>query len=322
MFNNHKVPLSFEEQADRLISQGLICSKNKLIQKLKAVNYYRLKGYWYPFREKISDNPPTHRFKTNTNFDNIWRLYRFDRKLKLLVFDAIERVEISIRTQFACLHSKKYGALGYTDINNFVGMKADDHKKLLRKYSILNILSSKSLKPIFVMTYHRTYPNEKYFPFWMLIELVDFGFTDLVFQNGTNVISPIIARNFGVKKKKFLISWLNALRGVRNICAHHSRLFNRNDLYQVDLPENDLWDKPLRIHQIKKIIARNGEEVNKITNQRTLFPILSVLAYMLNIIIPESKWKDRVKDLLKEFPEVPKGAMGFPDNWEESLIWR
>ena len=318
---NPKVALSFEEQADRLISQGLICDKPELISKLKAVNYYRLKGYWYPYRDKISNNPVDYKFKQDTKLSYIWRLYRFDRFLRLLVFDAIERIEISIRTQFACFHSKKYGALGYTNINSFAGMKANEHKKLLNRYSINSIINSKSLKPSFVETYHRNYTKEKYLPFWMLIEIVDFGFTELVFQNGTNVVSPIIAQYFGVKKH-FISSWLNGLRGIRNICAHHSRLFNRNDLFQIDIPNDNLWNKPIPIHQTKKHIAKDGRTIDKVINQRTLFPILSVLAYMLKIIIPQSGWKDRVKDLLKEFDDIDKTQMGFPYAWEESGIWK
>jgi abortive infection bacteriophage resistance protein len=72
-----KPSLSFEQQADLLISRGLIADRSFLVETLKRVSYYRLSGYLYPFRiEKDT-------FEPNTTFEKIWKIYRFDRKLRL-----------------------------------------------------------------------------------------------------------------------------------------------------------------------------------------------------------------------------------------------
>ncbi len=88
-----KPPLTFEEQADLLLSRGLQAERDRLIFHLKSVNYYRIMGYLYPFR--MADN----QFKPGTTFEVVWRHYTFDRRLRFLLLDAIERVEVAIRAQ-------------------------------------------------------------------------------------------------------------------------------------------------------------------------------------------------------------------------------
>ncbi len=80
-----KPPLSFEEQADHLIQRGLVVDKSLFVDRLKNVNYYRLSGYLYPYRQ--ADDT----FKPGTTFERVWRHYTFDRRLRLIVMDAIGR---------------------------------------------------------------------------------------------------------------------------------------------------------------------------------------------------------------------------------------
>jgi abortive infection bacteriophage resistance protein len=103
-----KLPLSFEEQADRLIRRGLVVDKNLLVARLKNVNYYRLSGYLYPYRQ------PDDTFKPGTTSERAWRHYTFDRRLRFIVMDAIERVEVSVRTQLIYALAHNSGAFGYT----------------------------------------------------------------------------------------------------------------------------------------------------------------------------------------------------------------
>jgi abortive infection bacteriophage resistance protein len=89
-----KSALTFEEQADLLLARGLIGDRTELIDRLKAVSYYRLSGYLYPFR-----NLPTDKFVPGTDLATVWRRYNFDRRLRLVLLDAIERVEVAVRTR-------------------------------------------------------------------------------------------------------------------------------------------------------------------------------------------------------------------------------
>jgi len=82
-----KNPLTYDEQADLLISRGLQVDREYLIQILKNVNYYRLTGYLYPFRKNFGEKDE---FLEDTSFSTVWRHYTFDRQIKLLLLDAIE----------------------------------------------------------------------------------------------------------------------------------------------------------------------------------------------------------------------------------------
>ncbi len=116
--------LPFSDQADLLISRGLVApSKSDVIEKLKVVSYYRLSGYWFPFRIAGSND-----LTPGTTLDTVWRRYTFDRQLRLLVLDAIERVEVAIRTQIVNQHTHKYGPFGYVDRLNLPGLNRSDHR--------------------------------------------------------------------------------------------------------------------------------------------------------------------------------------------------
>jgi len=92
---------------------------------------------------------------------------------------------------------------------------------------------------------------------------------------------------------------------VRNICAHHSRLWNRElgikPLIPDKMPE---WHAPISIPNNK------------------VFGVLSICIYMLNRVAPNSQWKQRLKDLLAEYPLIPLNEMGFINDWEKHSIWR
>ena len=111
--NYTKPALSFEQQAQRLIDRGLIApDKTILVTHLKAVNYYRLSAYWYPFK-RIDSGSGNERFVPNTTFEMIWRRYTFDRELRLLVMDAVEHVEVAIlRTRMVEQFTQLHGPFG------------------------------------------------------------------------------------------------------------------------------------------------------------------------------------------------------------------
>ena len=105
-----KPALTFAEQANRLLSRGLVADHNELVNILKAVSYYRLSAYWHTFR---IEGDPDDRLRPGTTLTMVWNRYVFDRQLRLLVMDAIERVEVAIRTQIINRHVLNYGPFGY-----------------------------------------------------------------------------------------------------------------------------------------------------------------------------------------------------------------
>jgi len=157
-----KPPLSFEDQADLLLARGIIADKQLLIERLKSVNYYRLSGYIFPFRSFASNN-----FQANTYFNYIWRNYTFDRHIRLLVLDAIERLEIAMKTKIAYHFAFDNGAFGYLDNKNLPQLSAYEHEKLLKSLKTEFERSNEDFVKHFKEKYSDTHEN---LPIWMVLK--------------------------------------------------------------------------------------------------------------------------------------------------------
>jgi len=293
-----KPPLTFPDQADLLIKRGLIADRNELIHRLESVSYYRLSAYWYTFRKKDSDD-----LKEGTTLDTVWERYVFDRQLRLLVMDAIERVEIALRTQLVNRHSLRFGALGYLDRNTLPGMSVDDHRFFLE--TIRN--EARKSKEDFVVHYFGKYTSETDLPLWMACELMTFGTMLTLFRHVDKSIKSSIAAEYGIADV-VLESWLLSLNFVRNICAHHARLWNRGlGNKQPSIPrlnKHPEWHTPVAVPS------------------DCIFGVMTVLYYMLRKVAPMSLWKDRLEKLLAGYPRIPLRFMGFPDKWKDCSIWQ
>ena len=294
-----KPALSFSAQADQLIRRGLIADREQLIARLKSVNYYRLSAYWYTFR---IPNDPDDRIIPSTSLDIVWRRYTFDRQLRLLVIDAIERVEVAIRTQLVNRHTLAYGPFGYLDRANLPGMDTDTHRDFLHKIR----KEADHSQEDFVRHYFSKYTSETDLPLWMACELMTFGNMLTLFRHIAKPIKHGIAEEYGVADV-VLESWLLSLNFVRNVCAHHARLWNRGlGNKQPIIPrarKHPQWHVPVQVTGIH------------------MFSVLTVLYFLLKQVAPQSAWKDRLTKLLAKYPDIPIRFMGFPDNWQESPLW-
>lgn len=292
-----KPPLSFEQQADLLIKRGIIADKALLVSRLKNVNYYRLSGYLYPYRQ-ANDN-----FKPGTTFEQVWRHYAFDRRLRILIMDALERVEVGVRTQLIYHFSHKYGAFGYYQRDNFPKLEVKHFDKWIKE---IRDEASRSCEK-FVEHFHGRYGDcHSDLPLWMLGEIMSFGKVLTMFNGVDDSIRKLIARHYGTEDE-VLKSWLGTLNVIRNICAHHGRLWNRELGYKPYIPKKQKhpeWHIPVLIPQNR------------------IFGILTILRYLLRTIAPQSKWETRLLDLLDEYPEISRWSMGFSDNWKESPLWQ
>ena len=109
-----KPPTLYKDQVEKLRSRGcVIDDESEAIQTLSRVNYYRLTAYFLPFKK--SDNS----YIQGTNFKAVYRIYEFDRKMRHIIFSAIEEIEIFVRSVFAYYHAHTFGALGYLDHKNY-----------------------------------------------------------------------------------------------------------------------------------------------------------------------------------------------------------
>jgi abortive infection bacteriophage resistance protein len=299
----NKPALSFEQQAQKLLDRGLQgINKGELTAYLSIVNYYRLSAYWYPFINRDIINKE-ETFKDGTTFLSIWRRYAFDRQLRLLVMDAIEYIEIAIlRTKMVEVFSTTYGPFGFYQIENFRSeFNRQDHCRL-----ILEIESSiERSREEFIKKYKHEYVNEKNFPFWVAVEVTTFGQLFTIFRNLNKKEKQEISKVFGLLPP-VMESWLKTLNYVRNCCAHHSRLWNR------DLPIEPII--PDKRH------CPDFYKPTKIDNKH-IYSVLLLLQYLLNTINIQSDWQNKLAGLLDLYKDIPMLSMGFPEDWKMCPIW-
>jgi abortive infection bacteriophage resistance protein len=287
---------TFEEQAEILLSRGLEADKATLISRLETVNYYRISGYLYPFRT------PDDQFKPNTSLDLIWTHYTFDRKFRLVVLDAIERLEVAVRTQLAYLHSEAFGPFGYFEATKLPNLSTQDHNRWFSEIKNDFSLSKERFARHFREKYGDSHDIP---PIWVAVEQMTLGKTVTFYRGCPSEIQKEIAEHFGVPDVLFL-SWLKTLNEVRNVCAHHGRLWNRALGNNPQLPNKNKhpdWHKPNKVVQDK------------------MFVVMVILRFCLRIAAPTSRWHKRVEMLLDEYPMMPLDWMGFPKNWKEHALW-
>ena len=291
-----KPALSLDAQVQLLLTRGMEGEPAKMKRRLGVVSYYRLSGYW--FHRKRADST----FEPGTRFESAWEQYVFDRKLRLLALDAIERIEVALRTQFAYEHANQFGPFAYaTNARSLPSLTALQHEKLLTRVRD-DVARSKEL---FVEHFADKYGDKHQLPpIWMATEVMSMGSIVTLWQSSPNTVKNRVAATFGVSDS-VLRSWLWSLNEVRNICAHHGRLWNR-----------ELGNKPTIPHE------RHHPDWHKppMSNRR-VFAVLSVCAHSLARIAPSSAWRQRVVRLVHEHPHIPTTNMGFPTGWEESRLW-
>lgn len=288
--------LSYEEQAELLLGRGLLARKDELVSRLKTVNYYRLSGYLFPFRD--SDD----RFKEGTSFENVWRHYTFDRRFRLLVLDAIERSEVAIRSRLAYLHAQSHGPFGYLDAVTLPGLSTFEYEHW--KDDLVKEIGKSGER--YIVHFRSKYGVDHNLPpIWIAVEQMTMGKTVTFYRGCESVIQKNIAAWFGVPDI-VLTSWLKTLNEVRNVCAHHGRLWNRelgNNFLLPNQRKYPEWYNPYHIPQNK------------------MFGVLTVLNHCMKVSAPTSRWRNRLEALLFEYSDVPKAWMGFPDNWENGPLW-
>lgn len=296
--NYAKPALTFAQQAALLQSRGLIAASVADIEaRLRAVSYYRLSAYWHPFRR------PDESLLPGTTLEQVWRRYVFDRHLRLLVMDAVERVEVALlRTRMVEQFTVTYGPFGHRQWRNFKPDFAPaDHTKLLLDID----QSAARSREVFVEHFHAKYTAEPHLPLWMAAEIMTFGQLFTFFRQLNRTEQQGLAAPFGLLPP-VLESWLHALNYVRNTCAHHARLWNRELPIRPRVPD--------RRHQPDWHVPAPP------ANDR-IYVVLLLLRHLLRHVAPQSRWVDRLHKLLTDYPEIPIVSMGFPANWPACPLW-
>jgi abortive infection bacteriophage resistance protein len=292
-----KPPLTYQEQIELLVSRGMrIENYGRARRFLTHLNYYRLTAYWLPFEQDHA----THTYKPGTTFDQVIEHYIFDRELRLLVMDAIERLEVSLRAQWAYHLAHTYGPHSHLDANIFKPASCHGDNIIALQDAV------RKSSEMFVRHFRNTY-SEKLPPVWVVCEIMTFGQLSRWYANlkrGSD--RNAIASNYDMDETN-LVSFVHNLSVVRNICAHHSSLWNREFSIAWKIPTN----RPFAL-----LASLNR------TDGKRLYNTLATLAYLMDILNPGHHWKKRLGDLFRHHPSVKSRSMGFPDNWQELPIWR
>ena len=281
-----------------LKNRGLLFDDEQAaIECLKNISYFRLANYWRP----LESDKVNHVFMPKSKFENVVALYDFDKELRVLVFSAVQSIEIALRTKVIQVISSNYGAFWFADESLFSNTTI--FSKCLT--SIKDEL--KRSKEDFLVEYFIKYDDPPYPPAWKTLEVSSFGTLSKLYCNfSENSVKKQIAREFGLPQHLYLESWIKSLSVLRNCIAHHARIWNRKYPWKPKLPEK----------------LQNPWIQNKVIPQEKLYAQLCCVAYLLDAIHPKNGFKQRLKALLSKYAIVDVAAMGFPKLWYNELLWK
>lgn len=295
-----KPPLNIDDQIALLKQRGLTIADEHLAKHfLTHVGYYRLSGFWQFFQF----NTITHTFIADTPFEAIIHLYDFDRELRLLVYDAIERVEIAFRSVMVNVMCMAHGSVWYTNAH----LAEDEYNFNDNQNKIVEELNRS--KEEFIKHHDNKYGKHMP-PAWKTLQILSLGTLSKLYSNIKSALPEknIIARTIGMPNYTYLVSWMQSLSVIRNYCAHHSRLCHRKYAFPPKkmLTSTHAWiiKIPLNSHQAE-----------------TLYNQLCAIKFLMDRVSPGNHFAVKLKDLMAKYSSVNCKNMGFPDNWQNEQLW-
>ncbi len=287
---------SVEDQVALLVKRGLIIDDTERAKTYVGfIGYYRLSGYYRYFADYEDDK--LEKFREGVTFERVLSLYIFDRKLRRLISDALERIEIAIKattSNAACLAA---GPNWLCDSANFGYNRHDEILAILRE--TLSPHGDKH-KHVFLTHFFQKY-SDAHPPAWIVMEALSFGAFSKIYKLAKGSFQIPAADAFGVHST-VLESWLHTLVFVRNVCAHHSRLWNRTLTITPKIPKRHRGEWP--------------EDA-----QGKLYIVCCIIHHILSVLSDDTGWANRLKELIAARPDVPLKAMGFPENWDTISFW-
>lgn len=296
--NYLKSPETITAQIAKLKARGLSIHDEAFAERcLSSISYYRFRAYTYPFQDNSDCN---HRFKSPISFEEIYKLYLFDRKLRGLVFGAMEQIEIAIRTQIIHQWALSHGS--HWQLNGSLFRNPTGHSILLDSLRVEIDRSTET----FIDHYKTKYTSPVAPPSWMSLEVSSFTLLSRIFQNLRKCPQKsAVTAYFGLNKVEILENWMLCFSQVRNICAHHGRLWNRRLTAHILFPTHP-----------KNLFVRNTQ-----IPPYKLYAVLSGMEYILQRINVENDFRSDLKALVSTCPLRQEKEMGFPKDWRSDPFW-
>lgn len=280
-----------------LQSRGLIVDDTAKAERyLEFIGYYRLSAYMYPLLQMPKEQ---HQYKPDSSFNQVMTLYRFDKKLRLFIFNEIEKIEVAVRSAIVNTGSEMTdNPFWMTDNANF-----SDRNKFTHTMALIDAEVNRSRED-FIVHFKQTY-CDAYPPAWILAEVLPFGVMTNIYSNiKMPRIKKRIAQKFGLQVAPFE-SWLTIVTLTRNSCCHHARVWNKQNTIRPMLPNNI-----------------NGAWLTLPTDPLRIYFNLCIIKYFLDVISPKNDMRDKLLKLLFDFPSIDIAAMGFPQNWLLEPLWQ
>lgn len=317
-----KPHLPISDQLALLQQRGMaVADPARAERYLGSLGYYRLSGYWYPARQVTLQSNPNgtvtrhveDTFRPGTTFERAVDLYVFDKRLRMLCMDALERIEVGLRVQAALLLSAR-DPLAHRDPQQLHGnftrrpnprTGRTAHAEWLARLDDYERRSNEE----FVTRFHQKYSTP--LPIWIAIELWDFGLMSHFIAGMRHADQVALANIYQIPRADLLTGWLRTLNHVRNVSAHHSRLWNRVSTELPKMPRPG--EVPLLEHLVTARFAHNR-----------VYAALALTQYFMRRLSPASHWSDRLKQHVGTFPAGPGvdfRAAGFPNNWRQLPLW-
>jgi abortive infection bacteriophage resistance protein len=292
-----KSATTFAQQIALLRSRGLsITNIEDAKTTLQRINYYRLSAYFYPFKNTADDT-----FQSDGSFEKALEFYHFDRELRLVVIDMLERIEVAIRCAISYHLAHTYGPWAHEDSTNF------DARRLNHSQWISDVhRETDRSKEAFIEHFRSTYEEYPKLPIWVAAEIMSFGTLSLLYKGLHHRDQRAIAQPYRIHQRVFG-SWLHCLAHVRNICAHHARLWNRDLSIVPMLPHIPAWSHP-----------------TEIPNEKKIYPVLCMLRFLSEHEPLRDDWARRLTRLIRKYDSEPRwlNAMGVPVDWATKEFWR
>lgn len=309
-----KPPMALDALADRLAERRLqIPDTDRAVRYLRHIGYYRLSPYTIPFRQGRTG----HLLREGTAFDDVLDLYVFDRALRLLVMDALERVEVAVRAALTDHMSTTYDdPHWYMDGTHF-----RDQSKHAGLLNIVRDTCEERLRGSpdggedslvhrsALEHYLTTYGSPELPPSWLMVETLTIGQLTSMYRNlGQRSDKTTVAASIGLNAP-VLESWMQTYVRVRNICAHHGRLWN------VGLGVYPVIPTSATVSWVR------GTDALPERSRKRLYPVLVSLQSVLDAVSPHSGWARRLHGLISTRPQMNLAGMGIPEAWADDRFW-
>ena len=292
-------PYSSPEQIVQILkSRGMLMEdEHKVESYLLNIGYHRLSAYIFPFYKSPKNDLI---LKGGTTFEQVLTLYRFDKKLRILLFNEIEKIEVAIRSVLANIGCQELGDMYWITKPEYFA----NEDKFNQTLAVIEKELASS-KEDYIENFRRNYV-ENYPPAWMITEVLSFGNLNYIYSNiANNRLMKRISDYFGLKPQVFT-SWLTVLANLRNMCCHHARVWNRDFMLNPAEPRK----------------TSNAWIDTSLIDKKRIFYRLCIIRYFLSFVSPGNNFNEKIANLLARFPSVDIVAMGFCKDWQKDTLWK